>query len=75
MQNSDNQMHSGTVKWFDAKKGYGFIVPDNGGPDMFVHAKELEKSRVKALNEKDRVTYFIGKSKGKTHAVDIEIVR
>ncbi len=48
---------SGTVKFFNADKGFGFITPDNGGKDIFVHISSLQDSGVGSLNENDRVTF------------------
>jgi CspA family cold shock protein len=52
-------MASGTVKFFNASKGFGFIAPDDGGPDVFVHATALERAGLRELNEGDRVTFDI----------------
>ncbi len=52
-------MPSGTVKWFNATKGYGFIKPDNGGKDVFVHVTALESSGMKSLNEGQRVNFEV----------------
>lgn len=52
-------MLSGTVKWFNATKGYGFIKPDNGGKDVFVHVTALENSGMKSLNEGQRVNFEV----------------
>jgi cold shock protein len=48
---------SGTVKFFNASKGFGFIQPDDGGKDVFVHASAVEAAGMRALNEGDRVTF------------------
>jgi CspA family cold shock protein len=50
-------MESGTVKWFNTAKGFGFIQPDNGGPDVFVHVSAVERAGIGGLNEGDKVTY------------------
>lgn len=50
-------MPTGTVKWFDANKGYGFIAPDEGGPDVFVHATALERAGMRSLSEGQKVSY------------------
>ncbi|MCH8521276.1 cold-shock protein [Glycocaulis sp.] len=50
-------MATGTVKWFNTTKGYGFIQPDDGGKDVFVHATAVERAGMAALNEGQRVTY------------------
>lgn len=52
-------MHTGTVKWFNGQKGYGFIQPDNGGPDVFVHISAVERAGLYGLNEGQKVTYDI----------------
>jgi CspA family cold shock protein len=50
-------MPTGTVKWFDAKKGYGFIQPDEGGSDIFVHASAVERAGLGSLREGQKVSY------------------
>lgn len=50
---------TGTVKFFNAAKGYGFIQPDDGGKDVFVHATALEQAGIRALNEGDKVTFVL----------------
>lgn len=65
-------MTPGTVKFFNDQKGFGFIAPDDGGPDMFVHVSALERSGMRSLSEGQKVTYTtaIDKRKGK-EAVDM----
>lgn len=65
-------MTPGTVKFFNTQKGFGFIAPDQGGPDMFVHVSALERSGMRSLMEGQKVTYTtaIDKRKGK-EAVDM----
>ncbi len=50
-------MAVGTVKWFSAEKGYGFITPENGGKDLFVHFSAIQADGYKSLNEGDKVEY------------------
>ena len=50
-------MTTGTVKWFNATKGFGFIQPDNGGPDAFVHISAVERAGMSGLNEGQKVSY------------------
>jgi CspA family cold shock protein len=50
-------MNSGTVKWFNSEKGFGFIANDNGGDDVFVHFSSIQADGYKALNEGDKVTF------------------
>ena len=65
-------MASGIVKWFNATKGYGFIQPDDGGNDVFVHITALEKAGLRALDEGQKVSYELATNKGKTSAVNIQ---
>ena len=53
---------TGTVKWFDNKKGYGFITPENGDKDLFVHHTSLQMDGYKTLSEEQRVSYEVGDS-------------
>jgi CspA family cold shock protein len=50
-------MPTGTVKWFNSTKGFGFIEPENGGPDIFVHISAVEKAGLRGLNEGQKVSY------------------
>jgi cold shock protein len=52
-------MASGTVKWFNAQKGYGFIQPAAGGPDIFVHISAVERAGMSGLNEGQKVSYEV----------------
>ena len=52
-------MAEGTVKWFNAEKGYGFITPDDGGPDLFVHHGAIQMKGFRALEEKARVGFEV----------------
>jgi cold shock protein len=53
-------MAQGTVKWFNQDKGYGFITPDNGGEDIFVHFSAIQGSGFRSLEEGEKVTYQVG---------------
>jgi cold shock protein len=50
-------MATGTVKWFNATKGFGFIQPDDGGADVFVHISAVERAGMRSLNEGDKVSF------------------
>ena len=66
-------MANGTVKWFNGTKGYGFIAPDNGGKDVFVHISALEAAGIRNLNEGQKVTYDITNDKGKDSATNLKV--
>ncbi|WP_186729042.1 cold shock domain-containing protein [Sphingomonas panacisoli] len=67
-------MTTGTVKFFNADKGYGFIAPDGGGQDAFVHITALEAAGINTLNQNDRVTYDLENDKrGKQAAVNVKM--
>ncbi|MGW7003147.1 cold-shock protein [Streptomyces sp. NPDC054933] len=53
-------MASGTVKWFNAEKGFGFIQQDGGGPDVFAHYSNIDASGFRSLEEGQRVTFDVG---------------
>ncbi len=63
-------MSTGTVKWFNGQKGYGFIQPDEGGPDVFVHISAVERAGLRSLNEGQKITYELERDarSGKTSA-------
>ncbi|MEW6635690.1 MAG: cold-shock protein [Actinomycetota bacterium] len=56
-------MPQGTVKWFSQEKGYGFISPDDGGEDLFVHYSAIEGTGFRNLDEGDKVTYEVGQGR------------
>ena len=65
-------MFAGTVKWYDSKKGYGFIFPDGGGKDVFVHVSALQASSLDTLNEDDRLLYELeDRPGGKVAAINL----
>lgn len=66
-------MQTGIVKWFNATKGYGFIQPENGGPDAFVHASAVERAGMDSLREGQRISYELVRGKnGKDSAEDLK---
>ncbi|NOG73733.1 cold-shock protein [Roseicella sp. DB1501] len=65
---------TGTVKWFNHTKGYGFIEPDAGGKDVFVHITAVEKSRLPTLNEGQRVQFEEEIRNGKNAASNLQLV-
>lgn len=66
-------MANGTVKWFNPTKGFGFIQPDDGSSDVFVHVRALESAGLVQLNEGEKVTYDLARNYGKTAAANIKI--
>lgn len=66
-------MATGTVKWYNSTKGFGFITPDEGGADIFVHVSAVEKSGLKTLNEGQKVSFDLQEDpkKGKSFAANI----
>lgn len=56
-------MSTGTVKWFNSKKGFGFIVPDDGGSDLFVHHSEIKVDGFATLDEGQKVEFEVGEGK------------
>ena len=69
-------MATGTVKWFNGEKGYGFIQPDNGGKDVFVHVSAVEQAGMRGLDEGQKVSYeeITDKRSGKTSAGNLRAV-
>ena len=66
-------MASGTVKWFNSQKGYGFIQPTGGGRDVFVHISAVERAGLSSLNEGQRVEFEIMENRGKTSAENLKV--
>jgi cold shock protein len=64
---------TGTVKWFNATKGFGFIQPDNGGKDVFVHISAVEKAGLSGLNEGAKVSYEEVANRGKSSAENLRV--
>ena len=65
-------MATGTVKWFSAIKGFGFIQPDNGGKDVFVHISAVERAGLNGLNEGQKITYDVVNERGKDAAANLK---
>jgi CspA family cold shock protein len=69
----ENDVAVGTVKWFNATKGYGFIQPDTGGKDVFVHISAVEKAGLSSLNEGAKVSYEVTSNRGKESAENLRV--
>ena len=66
-------MAKGTVKWFNATKGYGFIQPSEGGKDVFVHISAVEKAGLRSLNEGQSIEYEVVANRGKESAENLKV--
>jgi len=66
-------MATGTVKWFNSQKGYGFIQPDEGGKDVFVHATAVEAAGISALADGQKVSYELTEDRGKVSAGQLQL--
>ncbi len=66
-------MATGTVKWFNPTKGYGFIHPQGGGQDVFVHITAVERAGLSTLNEGQQVEYEIVSNRGKSSAESLKV--
>jgi CspA family cold shock protein len=64
-------MAQGTVKWFNAEKGFGFITPDGGGPDLFVHHTAIQGSGFRTLDENQRVSFETGQGQKGPQATNV----
>ncbi len=67
-------MAQGKVKWFNSQKGFGFIQPNDGGPDVFVHISAVQQSGLNGLNENQAVSYDITEERGKKAATNLKTV-
>lgn len=70
----ERHVSTGTVKWFNETKGYGFITPDQGGSDVFVHISAVERSGMRGLNEGQKISYDLeaDRKTGKSSAVNLK---
>ena len=66
-------MATGIVKWFNSNKGYGFIQPDNGGKDVFVHISAVERAGLNDLREGAKVSYEVVANRGKESAENLRV--
>ena len=67
-------MATGSVKWFNATKGFGFIQPENGGKDVFVHITAVQAAGLNGLNDGQRVSYEVQMERGKESAGNLKLV-
>ncbi len=68
-------MATGTVKWFNTTKGYGFIAPDDGGKDIFVHISAVERAGLKSLNDNQKIEYEMQSGRdGRSSASDLKLL-
>jgi CspA family cold shock protein len=66
-------MAQGTVKWFNATKGYGFIMPQDGGKDVFVHITAVQAAGLKGLNDGQKVDFDVAMERGKAAATNLKL--
>ncbi len=67
-------MATGTVKWFNATKGYGFIMPQDGGKDVFVHITAVQAAGLKGLNDGQQVSFEVSMERGKAAATNLRLI-
>lgn len=67
-------MATGTVKWFNATKGYGFIAPEDGGKDVFVHVSALDEAGIRELADGQKVSYELKENRGKEAAAELKVL-
>lgn len=71
MVTKEDGMSSGKIKWFNATKGYGFIVDDESSKDIFVHISAMKSAGIESLDEGDEVSFEIEENNGKTNAINL----
>ena len=74
IQKAVRNMARGTVKWFDGEKGYGFITPEDGGKDLFVHFSNIAGSGFRSLDEGQQVQFEVGEGRKGPEATDVQAV-
>jgi cold shock protein len=74
LERETQQMVQGTVKWFNSEKGFGFITPDNGGGDVFVHYSEIKGNGFRSLEENARVEFEIGQGQKGPQATSVSVI-
>ncbi|MDZ7628129.1 MAG: cold-shock protein [Parvularculaceae bacterium] len=67
-------MATGKVKWFNETKGYGFITPDTGGKDVFVHISAVQKAGLTGLKDNQKISYDLADERGKTSASNLKLL-
>jgi CspA family cold shock protein len=70
----DTAMAIGTVKWFNTTKGFGFIMPQDGGKDVFVHITAVQAAGLRGLNEGQKVSYEVAMERGKAAATNLKAI-
>jgi len=73
LQGAEKTMATGTVKWFNPTKGYGFIQPSDGGKDVFVHISAVQRAGLTSLNEGQRVEFELVSNRGKASAENLKV--
>ncbi len=71
--NLEADLASGTVKWFNPTKGFGFIVPSDGSRDVFVHISAVERAGLQTLNEGQKLSFEVATERGKQAAVNLKV--
>mgnify|MGYP000521830325 CR=1 FL=1 len=67
-------MTTGKIKWFDAKKGFGFITPDDGGKDAFLHVSALQAANISSVTDGQAVSFELTEQRGKQAASEIQLI-